>query len=99
DIKATVRAILLDPEFTSDAVVRSQYKEPLEKYLGPIRALDGTTFGIAPILWGYRTKQLIYYPPSVFSFYRPGQKSSLVNTALATTHDVVADEFVSGQGN
>jgi uncharacterized protein (DUF1800 family) len=95
DIKATVRAILLDPEFTSDAVVGSQFKEPIELILGPIRALEGTTYGYAPIGWARRTRQLVYHPPSVFGFYRPGEKSALVNDALALARDQIADEFAS----
>ena len=96
DLKATVRAILTDSEFTSDAVVRSQFKEPIEHFVGPIRALDGKTKGAAFIPFCIAAKQLIYYPPSVFSFYRPGQKGSLVNTALATIRDSIADAIVTG---
>jgi uncharacterized protein (DUF1800 family) len=95
DLKATVRAILTDPEFTSDAVVRSQFKEPIEQFVGMIRALNGKSRGVALIDWCLPAKQLLYYPPSVFSFYRPGQKGSLVNTAQATIRDTIADQYVS----
>ncbi len=32
----------------------------------------------------------------MFSFYRPGSKGTLVNTALVTIRDSEADDFVSG---
>ncbi len=96
DIKKTVRAILTDPEFVSDAVVRTQFKEPIEHFVGPVRALGGTTRGGAFVDWTYLTKQLLYYPPSVFSFYPPGQKKVLINSATLTYRDRGADELVAG---
>lgn len=96
NIKATVRAILTDPEFTSDAVVRTQFKTPIEQFVGAVRALNGKSKGGAFIDWCIPAKEVLYYPPSVFSFYRPGQKGSLVNTAQATIRDTVADQIVSG---
>jgi len=96
DIRQTVRAILTDPEFESDAALRTQYKEPIEFFIGPLRALGGTTKGGHIVDWTYLTRQLVYYPPSVFSFYPPGQKRQLVNTALVTYRDRGADELVTG---
>ncbi len=96
DLKATVRAILTDSEFTSDAVVRSQFKEPIEQFVGIIRGLNGKSQGGAFVDYCIPAKQLLYYPPSVFSFYRPGQKGSLVNTAQATIRDTIADYVVNG---
>jgi uncharacterized protein (DUF1800 family) len=95
DIKATVRALLLDAEFTAPANVRSQYKTPIEYFVGAVRGLGAETGGDAVMNWCYRSKHYLYHPPSVFSFYRPGQKGDLVNTALATIRDVAADELVS----
>jgi len=107
DIKTAVRAILTDPEFTSDAVVRSQYKEPVEYLIGTLRALEiansdvnalsGVTYDL--YMWGMQTNQLIHHPPSVFSFYRPGQKGSLMNTAQATIHDVIAEQIANSQSD
>jgi uncharacterized protein (DUF1800 family) len=96
DLRATVRAILTDPEFTSDTVVRTQFKEPIEQFVGTLRALNGKTRGQALIDWTIPARQLVYYPPSVFSFYRPGAKGSLVNTAQATIRDTIGDQIVSG---
>lgn len=96
DIRATVRAIVKDPEFDGDPVVRTQFKEPIEQFVGALRALGAHTRGGAVIDWTYAAGQLIYYPPSVFSFYPPGSKVTLVNTALVTIRDRVADEIVAG---
>ena len=95
DIKATVGAILTDSEFYSNAVILSQYKEPVEQFVGAIRALEGTTEGGDFIGWSYAAAQLPYFPPSVFSFYPPGKKATLVNSALVIMRDRVADEIVS----
>jgi uncharacterized protein (DUF1800 family) len=94
DLKATVRAILTDPEFTSDAVVRTQFKEPLETFIAPIRALDGDTRGLSLYVWSYFAHHLPFYPPSVFSFYRPGKKSSLLTASQVAVLDMWADDFV-----
>ncbi len=82
NIRSTVRAILNDAEFYSASVVRTQYKEPIEHFVGALRALGAKTEGEALIYWSYAAEQLVYYPPSVFSFYPPGGKAQLVNTAL-----------------
>jgi uncharacterized protein (DUF1800 family) len=95
DLKATVRAIFTDPEFTSDGVVRTQFKTPIEQFVGVVRALDAKTKGAALSVWCQDAGHLVYYPPSVFSFYRPGQKSALVNTAQATVLDTIADSIAS----
>lgn len=96
DIKATLRAIILDPEFTSDAVVRTQFKTPIEQFVGMVRAFDGESHGSTLVLGTNITKHQIYYPPSVFSFYRPGDKKALVNTALAISRDSVSDALTNG---
>jgi uncharacterized protein (DUF1800 family) len=95
DLKKTARAILIDPDFYADANLRAGYKEPIEHFVGAARALGATTDGAAFIDWTYLTKQLLYYPPSVFSFYPPGQKRQLVNTATVTYRDRGADELAA----
>jgi uncharacterized protein (DUF1800 family) len=94
DLRATVRAILTDPEFTSPAVVRTQYKTPLEHLLGPIRALGGSTRGLNVLIWTWYTGHQPYLPPSVFSFYRPGKKGGIVTTSQVSYLDTFADDFV-----
>jgi uncharacterized protein (DUF1800 family) len=91
-IRATVRAILTDAEFYSPAVMRSQYKTPVEHFVGALRGL-GTTGSLGTTLF-YLTGvagQLPYYPPSVFSFYRPGEKDSLVTAAYVAARDQGTD--------
>jgi uncharacterized protein (DUF1800 family) len=96
DIKRAVRAILLDPEFNDPSTVRAQWKEPIEHFVLPVRALSGTTRGDAFIDWTYVTKQLVYYPPSVFSFYPPGGKRQLLTTSTVTYRDRGVEELVTG---
>ena len=87
NIKETMRALLLDAEFASTANIRSQYKEPTEHVIGVVRALNGTTDGRKP-MWVMEGCGLdLLAPPSVFSFYRPGQKISLLDTALIFNRD------------
>ena len=94
NIKATVRAILTDPEFYADANVRTQFKTPIEQYVGAIRALDAESQGMSPLVWTLFTGHLPYFPPSVFSFYRPGKKGALVTASQVTFYDNFADDFV-----
>jgi uncharacterized protein (DUF1800 family) len=96
DLKQTLRTLLNDPEFVAPEAVRTQWKEPIEYFVGPARALSARTKGEAFIEWTYFTKQLVYYPPSVFSFYPPGQKRQLINTATVTYRDRGMDAFASG---
>ena len=96
DIRAVVRAVLTDPDFTSAAVVRSQYKTPIEHLVGALRGLDGRGGGRTLYFWTMLSGHLVYYPPSVFSFYRPGQKGALVNAAFVATRDAGADVIANG---
>jgi uncharacterized protein (DUF1800 family) len=96
DIKQTVRAILLDPEFMDPAAIRTQWKEPIEHFVLPVRALLGSTDGHSFLDWTFLTKQLLYYPPSVFSFYPPGGKSQLLTTSTVTYRDRGIEELVTG---
>ncbi len=95
DIRSTVQTILLDPDFRSAEVVRNMHKTPIEQLIGMARGLDAQTEAYALVDWTFYTRHLVYYPPSVFSFYPPGRKSQLVNTALVTYRDRAADDFVS----
>jgi uncharacterized protein (DUF1800 family) len=99
NIRSTVQAILMDDEFYTPAVVRMQFKEPIEHFVGALRALGARTQGEYLIYWTYAAEQLVYYPPSVFSFYPPGNKGQLVNTALVTIRDRVADDIVANYGD
>ncbi|HEV2675947.1 MAG TPA: DUF1800 family protein [Aliidongia sp.] len=82
-------AIAHHPEFNT--TYRSMPKQPVELVLGALRQLPGVlrpSVGQGPgddlVSGGWLTLlgQEPYFPPSVFSFYRPGQLSSLTNTNL-----------------
>ncbi|MDX2169025.1 MAG: DUF1800 domain-containing protein [Deltaproteobacteria bacterium] len=96
DLRAVVRAIVTDAEFTSPAVLRSQYKTPIEHIVGALRGLDARSGGNTLYYWTMLAGHLVYYPPSVFSFYRPGQKSGLVNAAYVATRDAATDMLAAG---
>ncbi len=94
NLKQTVRAILTDAEFTSDAVVRSQFKSPLEHLVGAARATETITEGHSFYYWMYFTNHLPYLPPSVFSFYRPGKKGALVTASQVVFLDQIAEDLI-----
>jgi uncharacterized protein (DUF1800 family) len=99
NLKYTIQAILTYPDFTSDAVVRNQYRNPIEEFIGALRSLKAnippTSTDNFLLNWTGRAAQQVYFPPSVFSFYPPGQKKDLVNTALTTYRDKAANDFVT----
>jgi uncharacterized protein (DUF1800 family) len=98
-LKYAVQAILTYPEFTSDAVVRNQYRTPIEEFVGALRGLNAyipsTSQDNLLLDWTARAGHLIHNPPSVFSFYPPGQKKTLINTALVTYRTQAANAFVT----
>lgn len=103
DIKEMVRTILTwqDPntqtiEFLKPENQRSMHKEPVEYMIGAIRALNGKIKDEASLSWTYDMGQLAYWPPSVFSFYPPGNRGALVSTAYVLIRDRVADAYVRG---
>jgi hypothetical protein len=74
DLKAVVRAILLDPEARQDAATPTsgRLKEPILHIAGLLRALNGqfTSGQQLTYLFDY-VGQSILTPPSVFSWYSP----------------------------
>jgi uncharacterized protein (DUF1800 family) len=94
NIKTVMLALLEDPEFWSKTVIRSQVKTPIEQFIAPVRALGGSTKGQTIDTSTYSTssaKQRVYFPPSVFSFYPPGQKEALLAADLVIIRDNYAD--------
>ena len=86
-------AIAADPEFYAGK--GSMIKEPIEFAVDAIRSLNGaqaTPFN-ATMQTPYASvfnvlgamQQQHWYPPSVFSFYRPGDKGSLLTNSLLLT--------------
>jgi hypothetical protein len=97
DIRATVSAVFTDDEFYSPAVIRTQYKTPIEHVIGALRGLDAPAgYGNTLQYWLTRSGERPYFPPSVFSFYRPGVKGSLVNTAYVAVRDQATEMLASG---
>jgi uncharacterized protein (DUF1800 family) len=102
NIKEAVRTILtyssdgVTPEILKAENVRSMHKEPIEYVIGAIRALNAKTKDYEMLDWTFDMGQLAYWPPSVFSFYPPGNKGALVSTAYVFIRDRVADEYVRG---
>ena len=74
DMKATVAAILLDPEARSSSPGQSagRLREPVQLFTGVLRALNGRTDGDAlGWWWGEELRQHMFRSPSVFNFYSP----------------------------
>lgn len=74
DMKATVAAILLDPEARAEqpSDQAGRLREPVQLFTGVLRALNGRTDGDAlGWWWGEELRQHVFRPPSVFNFYPP----------------------------
>lgn len=72
DLAATVAAVLLDDEARSDtpAPTAGRLREPVLLFTGVLRAVDGYTDGDAlGFAIGGDLRQIVFRPPSVFSFY------------------------------
>jgi len=95
NIKTVMLALFEDPEFWSKQVIRSQVKTPIEQFIAPVRALGGGTKGLTIDNSTSSARQRVYFPPSVFSFYTPGQKEALLAADLAITRDNYADTLAN----
>jgi uncharacterized protein (DUF1800 family) len=74
DMKAVVRAILLDTEARGDAKTDPRYghlKEPALYTLNVLRAMNAKTDGVIMRYFTDIMDQEIFVPPSVFNFYPP----------------------------
>jgi uncharacterized protein (DUF1800 family) len=104
EIKEAVRAVLTwssdgiggTPELLKPENWRSMHKEPIEYAIGAIRSFNAKTKDFELLDWTFVMGQLAYWPPSVFSFYPPGNRGALVSTAYVFIRDRVADEYVRG---
>lgn len=74
DLKAVVRAILLDPEARNDNAdaTAGRLKDPMLNVIAFVRALGGSISPTNQQAWSfYRMGQTPVSPPSVFGFYSP----------------------------
>jgi uncharacterized protein (DUF1800 family) len=74
DLKATVRAILMDSEARTDSATATsgRLKDPFLHVLSIARALGGSIGATNQAAWSFsRTGQTPLAPPSVFGFYSP----------------------------
>ena len=74
DVKAVVRAILMDPEARNDTAdaTSGRLKDPIYHVVSMQRALGGSISATNQAAWSFsRTGQTPLSPPSVFSFYSP----------------------------
>ena len=90
DLRATMFTLLTDREFWRPDVMRSQPKTPIEHLAGLLRGLEAESQGRLMVEFGFGTKHLVYYPPSVFSFYPPGEKEKLLAADLVLMRDNAA---------
>lgn len=74
DMRATLRAVLLDPEARRDHSAEPDFgrlKEPLLFMTGALRHLGGQGQGYGLASYPSNMAQNVWSPPSVFSFYSP----------------------------
>lgn len=90
DLRAVMFTLLVDREFWRPDVMRSQPKSPIEHLAGILRGFDAESQGRLMVEFGFATRHLVYYPPSVFSFYPPGEKEKLLATDLVLMRDNAA---------
>jgi uncharacterized protein (DUF1800 family) len=101
-IAQVINAIVNHPDFA--LYYNSMPKQPAELVLGALRQLPGAmqaTANVAPgssLLWELNgLGQQLFYPPNVFSFYRPGFLSSLTNTGTLLNRTSVFANITSAQ--
>jgi len=110
DLKAVVRAILLDPEARGplkDNPAYGRLREPAQFIVAVARALNGTTDGVYFRAQPSAMGQPIYTAPSVFNFYPPGYvipgtvvlgpEFALQNTSTAFTRINYVNSLVFAQ--
>jgi len=113
DLKATLTAVLTDPEARQDTPtgVQGHLKDPMLHSLGLFRTLNATIVDPTNLFWDYfLLGQKITDAPSVFNFYSPntrlpgspqyyGPEFQLYAPALAVGRANFLYNFISGQYN
>jgi uncharacterized protein (DUF1800 family) len=83
DMKAVLRAILLDSEARGDVKSDPAYghlREPVLYMTGVMRALDGASDGVYLAIEANSMQQNVFSPPTVFNYYPPNY--NIPGTAL-----------------
>jgi hypothetical protein len=71
ELKAVIRAVLLDPEARADDRNGGKLREPVLYIAALLRALSASTDGSSLADYGASMRQTLFYPPSVFNHYPP----------------------------
>lgn len=113
DLKATVKAILLDDEARDMGNVAStsqfgKVREPLMKVTALLRAYGGKSASGAFLMWpsqdvGVSLGQSFLFSPSVFNFFRPGfspaNSQTSANGLVAPELQILSETSVAGYAN
>jgi uncharacterized protein (DUF1800 family) len=101
-IAQVMTAIVNHPLFNT--YYRNMYKQPSELVFGALRQMPGmmqATANVTPgssLLWELSgLGQQLFYPPTVFSFYRPGNLSTTVNTGTILNRTSVLANLTNAQ--
>jgi uncharacterized protein (DUF1800 family) len=107
DIKAVVRAILVDPEARGDLKIDPAYgklREPALYMLGMLRGFNGQTDGVYMERVGTSLLQPVFYSPTVFNYYPPdyvvpntnafGPEFAIQNTSTALNRINTANTMI-----
>ena len=73
DLKAVVRAVLLDPEARKPApgAADGKLREPVLLIAGLLRALEANSDGVDLAYFSETMRQRLFYPQTVFNYYPP----------------------------
>jgi uncharacterized protein (DUF1800 family) len=107
DLKAVVAAILLDDEARNMKFAllptSGMLKDPILRYLGAVRALNGVTdgeeMGISWRSTGLTTEQPFLNSPTVFGFYRPDYALQAQSQLVAPQFQLISPNSVLGWTN
>ncbi len=101
-IAEVMTAIVNDPEFYTS--YRSMPKQPAELVFDSLRVMPGVLQSAANAAPGgsllgelYGLGQQLFYPPTVFSFYRPGYLTATVNTGSVLARTGVFANITNAQ--
>jgi uncharacterized protein (DUF1800 family) len=107
DLAAVYRAILLDPIARGDRRTEPDYgklREPTQYVCNILRAFNALSFDQTDFSDGYLNPQTVlegmdvFRPPSVFSYFTPGNEFQILSTATAVKRTNFSDVMVRPNG-